>query len=123
MFNINNLYERANTPEQKMALDNCIGLFLTGSQLYGTATPASDYDYEGVFIESPEYVLGNKSCTEVSFNTGDSQSRNTSEDYDCKLYSLRKYFNLAQQNNPNKNAERNFHDRRFFNVAAILPTR
>jgi len=88
--------------EQQMALDNCIGLFITGSQLYGTNTPASDCDYEGVFIEPPAYVLGNKSCDEVSFSTGDDKSRNTSEDIDCKLYSLRKYFSLAQQNNPNK---------------------
>jgi len=102
MFTIDTLYKRAKTPEQKMALDNCIGLFLTGSHLYGTSTPESDYDYEGVFIEPPEYVLGTKSCTEVSFNTGDDKSRNSSEDYDCRLYSLRKYLQLAQQNNPNK---------------------
>jgi predicted nucleotidyltransferase len=88
--------------EQQMALDNCIGLFVTGSQLYGTNTPASDCDYEGVFIETPEYILGNKSCDEVNFSTGDNKTRNTSEDIDCKLYSLRKYFTLAQQNNPNK---------------------
>ena len=90
------------TKEQTMALDNCIALFVTGSQLYGTNTPASDFDYEGVFIETPEYILGNKSCDEVSFSTGDDVSRNTSEDIDCKLYSLRKYISLAQQNNPNK---------------------
>lgn len=90
------------TDEQRMALDNCIGLFVTGSHLYGTSTPSSDYDYEGVFIEPPEYILGNKVCDEVSFSTGDPNKRNTSEDIDCKLYSLRKYFSLAQQNNPNK---------------------
>ena len=96
------LKNSAKTPEQKMALENCIGLFITGSQLYGTNTPASDTDYEGVFIEPPEYILGNKSCDEISFSTGDPNARNTSEDIDCKLYSLRKYFTLAQQNNPNK---------------------
>ena len=96
------LKDIAKTPEQKMALENCIGLFVTGSQLYGTNTPASDIDYEGIFVETPEYILGNKSCDEVSFSTGDDKSRNTSEDIDCKLYSLRKYFSLAQQNNPNK---------------------
>jgi len=96
------LRESVHCEEQKMALDNCIGLFVTGSQLYGTSTPASDWDYEGVFIESPEYILGNKACDEVSFSTGDDKSRNTSEDIDCKLYSLRKFLSLAQQNNPNK---------------------
>lgn len=96
------LRDSVSCEEQQMALDNCVGLFVTGSQLYGTSTPASDFDYEGVFIESPEYILGNKSCDEVNFSTGDNNSRNTSEDIDCKLYSLRKYFSLAQQNNPNK---------------------
>jgi len=99
---IEKLRKNINCEEQQMALDNCVGLFVTGSQLYGTSTPASDWDYEGVFIETPEYILGNKSCDEVSFSTGDDKSRNTSEDIDCKLYSLRKYFSLAQQNNPNK---------------------
>jgi len=96
------LQNSVTTKEQQMALDNCIGLFVTGSQLYGTSTPSSDWDYEGVFVETPEYILGNKSCDEVSFSTGNDKSRNTSEDIDCKLYSLRKYFSLAQQNNPNK---------------------
>ena len=91
-----------NCEEQRIALNNCIGLFITGSKLYGTDTPYSDTDYEGVFIEPPEYILGNQSCDEVSFSTGDDKTRNTSEDIDCKLYSLRKYFTLAQQNNPNK---------------------
>lgn len=97
------LKKLAVTPEQKMVLENAVGLFLTGSQLYGTNTENSDFDYEGVFIESPEYVLGNKSCDEVSFSTKENEnSRNTSEDIDCKFYSLRKYFKLAAENNPNK---------------------
>jgi len=99
---LNKLRKSISSEEQQIALDNCVGLFITGSQLYGTSTPESDYDYEGVFIEPPEYILGNKSCDEVSFSTGDPNTRNTSEDIDCKLYSLRKYFSLAQQNNPNK---------------------
>lgn len=90
------------SPYQKMALDNCIGIFITGSHLYGTNIPSSDTDYEGIFIEPPEYVLGSKSCDEVNFSTGDPDTRNTSEDIDCKLYSLRKFFQLAKNNNPNK---------------------
>lgn len=96
------LRNRANTEHQKMALDNCIGLFVSGSQLYGTNTPVSDTDYEGIFIEDPEYVMGTKSCDEVDFGTGSNDTRNTKDDIDCKLYSLRKYLQLAQQNNPNK---------------------
>jgi predicted nucleotidyltransferase len=89
-------------PEQEMALKNCIGLFITGSHLYGTNTPASDHDYEGIFINDPNYSIGTLSCDEVNFSTGDPNKKNTAEDIDCKLYSLKKYFQLAQQNNPNK---------------------
>lgn len=96
------LRKQIKNEEQEMALDNCIGLFVTGSQLYGTNTPESDFDYEGIYIEPPDYILGVKSCDEVNFSTGNNDSRNTSQDIDCKLYSLRKYFTLAQQNNPNK---------------------
>ena len=96
------LRARANSKNQQMALDNCVALFVTGSQLYGTNTPESDTDYEGIFIEDPEYVIGTKSCDEVDFGTGSNDTRNTKDDIDCKLYSLRKYFQLAQQNNPNK---------------------
>lgn len=85
-----------------MALDNCIGLFVTGSHLYGTSTPASDHDYEGIFIGTPEYEIGMKSCDEVNFSTGNHNEKNTKDDIDCKLYSLKKYFSLAQNNNPNK---------------------
>jgi predicted nucleotidyltransferase len=93
----------ATTPEQKMVLENAVGLFLTGSHLYGSNTPESDFDYEGIFIESPEYVLGNKSCDEVKFSTKENEnSRNTKDDIDCKFYSLRKFFTLAAENNPNK---------------------
>jgi len=45
------------TPYQRLAKDNCIAIILTGSHLYGTSTPQSDMDYEGIFIEPPEYVI------------------------------------------------------------------
>ena len=90
------------TEQQKLALDNCIALFVTGSHLYGTSIPSSDFDFEGLFLEEPEYVVGTKRCDEVDFSTGDDKKRNTSEDIDCKLYSVRKFFELAKQNNPNK---------------------
>lgn len=93
------------TPHKRLAYDNCIAIFLVGSHLYGTATPESDRDYEGLFIEPPEYVLGNKSCEEVEFSTKSTtknSARNTPKDIDCKLYSVKNFFYLAQKNNPNK---------------------
>jgi predicted nucleotidyltransferase len=93
-----------NTPERRMAVENCIFCFLTGSYLYGTSTPNSDKDYEAVFIEDPDYVLGTKRCDEVNFSTKSSRKdeRNTKDDVDIKFYSLKKYLELAKLNNPNK---------------------
>jgi hypothetical protein len=93
------------TPAQRLAKDNCIAVFLVGSHLYGTARPTSDRDYEGIFIEPPEYVIGSKSIEEVDFSTKSTSkcsARNTPKDIDIKLYSLRNFFYLAQKNNPNK---------------------
>lgn len=93
------------TPAQRLAKDNCIAVLLVGSYLYGTATPTSDMDYEGIFIEPPEYVIGSKSCDEVDFSTKSASkfsARNTPNDIDIKLYSLKNFFALAQKNNPNK---------------------
>lgn len=93
------------TPYQRLAKDNCIAIILTGSHLYGTSTPQSDMDYEGIFIEPPEYVIGSKSCDEVDFSTKSASkhsARNTPKDVDLKLYSLKNFFYLAQKNNPNK---------------------
>ena len=93
------------TPAQRLAKDNCIAIILTGSHLYGTSTPKSDMDYEGIFIEPPEYVIGSKSCEEVDFSTksaSKNSARNTPKDVDIKLYSLKNFFYLAQKNNPNK---------------------
>ncbi len=102
----NNLKNLLNIPDnpteqQQMALDNCIAVFLTGSRLYGTNTPSSDFDCNGLFIEPIEYIVGNNRCDEINLSTNKSNTRNTSEDRDIKLYSLRKFFNLAAQNNPN----------------------
>lgn len=97
-----NLREKVKTPEQQYALDNCVAIYVTGSHLYGTNHENSDLDLEGVFMETPEYVLGQKNCNEVSFDTGALNTRRTNEDVDCKLYSIRKYLSLLAQNNPNK---------------------
>lgn len=96
---------KTRTPAQQLAMDNCIAIFLVGSHLYGTSTPESDRDYEGIFIEPPEYVIGNKSCLEVDFSTkspNKNSARNTPKDIDCKMYSLKNFFYLAIKNNPNK---------------------
>jgi len=93
------------TGHQRLAVDNCIAVFLVGSHLYGSNDANSDLDYEGIFIEPPEYVIGCISCDEVDYSTKSNSkksARNTPKDIDCKMYSLKNFFSLAMKNNPNK---------------------
>lgn len=68
-----------------------------GSHLYGLDTPESDTDYKGIFL--PEYRKLVLSSFAKSFRqtTGNSHSRNTSEDMDTELYSLHYFVKLALQ--------------------------
>lgn len=88
--------------EQQMAKDNLIALFRVGSHLYGTNAPTSDEDFEGLFIEPPEYVIGVKNISEVDLSTNKTNERNTSDDVDYKLYTVKTFFKLAANANPNK---------------------
>jgi hypothetical protein len=93
------------TAHQRIAVDGCVAIITVGSTLYGTNTSSSDLDYEGIFIEPPEYVIGTKSCDEVDFSTKSASkfsAKNTPKDIDIKLYSLKNFFYLAQKANPNK---------------------
>ena len=86
----------------KMALKNCIAIFVTGSHLYGTETKDSDFDFEGVFVEDEDYIIGTKKVEEVDFSTNTTHRKNTHMDIDVKFYSLSKYLKLLKQGNPNK---------------------
>lgn len=69
---------------------------IAGSHLFGTNTPQSDQDFKGVFIPSAnEIILGNYSDTFRS-TTGNDGTRNTKEDIDTELYSLRKFFAMLE---------------------------
>lgn len=69
---------------------------IAGSHLFGTNTPQSDQDFKGVFIPSADQIiLGNYSDT-VSKTTGDSGSKNTKDDIDTELYSLKKFFAMLE---------------------------
>jgi len=93
-------FVKQETKEQKMGINNCIAIYRVGSHLYGTNTPTSDEDFEGIFIEDIDYVIGNKRCDEVNLGTNESNTRNTKDDVDFKLYSLRKFIELANENKP-----------------------
>ena len=88
---------------QEMAERNLILKVMVGSHLYGTNTPKSDKDYVGVFIPDKEFILGTGKVEHVEIRTNPSSSgkRNTKDDIDTVLYSLPKFFRMAENNNPN----------------------
>lgn len=64
----------------------------TGSQLYGTSTPESDYDSRGVCVPPLEVSID----PFMKFNVKDSF-----DGEDRSIYDLGKFFNLCADNNPN----------------------
>lgn len=88
---------------RKMAEENMILKVRVGSHLYGTNTPNSDLDYEGIFMPGPSVLLGLGRCEEVDCGTvdKDESGRNTKDAIDFKLREYRAFVKLALQNNPN----------------------
>lgn len=69
---------------------------IAGSHLFGLNTEKSDKDYKGVFLPSADQILlGNYSDT-IRKSTGDGITRNTKDDVDTELYSLRKFFSMVE---------------------------
>lgn len=66
---------------------------ISGSQMYGTATPTSDIDYRGVVIPPMEVLLDPLHGFEQKDSGFDEEDRT--------LYSLGKYFKLCADGNPN----------------------
>jgi len=89
--------------ERDVATENMILKVRVGSHLFGTNTPESDLDYEGVFMPSSEMLYGFKACKEVDCGTTakDESGRNTKDAVDFKIREYREFVRLALQNNPN----------------------
>ena len=66
-----------------------LSVVVSGSHAYGTNTPDSDVDVRGVFVQSPEAVLGLRGCEKIKFGE------------DGLLHSLRSFVRLASAGNPN----------------------
>lgn len=83
------LNERVKNPDLKV---------LSGSRLYGTHDPESDYDYRGFLVPPKEYRLGiyNKGGTVYGFEQHDV---NNDEEGDVTIYSLRKFLKLLLKGN------------------------
>ena len=89
--------------EEKMAQNNLILKFRTGSHLYGTANAESDEDFIGVCIPDMDYVIGTRKFEQWQCNTNSSFSGkcNTNKDIDITIYGLPKFVKLLTGNNPN----------------------
>jgi hypothetical protein len=81
-------------------------LFASGSYLHGARTPNSDLDIAGVYVGVPkeELAIGDnpvlKKEAKVVLSTSGNQSKNSKEDTDISLYSLRRWAYLALKGNP-----------------------
>jgi len=70
---------------------------MAGSHLFGTSTPQSDKDYKGVFIPTAEEILTGDYSESVSTTTGQHDSKNSKEDIDIELYSVKKFFKMIRR--------------------------
>jgi hypothetical protein len=70
--------------------DYCLLEAIMGSQAYGLATPHSDQDIRGVFIQPAEHFYGLHTLEQVN-----------DEKQDTVFYELARFISLAGKNNPN----------------------
>jgi len=82
----------------RRALDLCnehgcrlIYLAEAGSHRYGTSTPDSDEDADGLFVAPRSKLLLGERIDHLKFTTKEDKDKNTSDDIDIKLYSVQ-YF-------------------------------
>jgi hypothetical protein len=66
-----------------------------GSHLYGTSTPESDVDFKEIFVPPARDILIGNVKEHMSKNTNNTSSKNTKDDIDHELYSLKYFFKLA----------------------------
>lgn len=72
-----------------------------GSTVHGTGLPGKeDHDEMGVYILSPDEVLGTSDHDDKVWRTAPEGQRSTPTDIDLALYSARKYVRLAAAGNP-----------------------
>jgi predicted nucleotidyltransferase len=81
--------------------DRLVHLFVGGSELHGAKVQGTDdVDIYGVYVEPPELILGLESLPHFVWSTAGDDRRNTANDVDVTLYSLRKWASLACKGNP-----------------------
>lgn len=82
----------SSTTRRSFAENNQILKLLHGSRAYGIADENSDYDFISIFVEPPEYVFSKRSIDSQEFQTESPQGT---------AFSVRKFFSLAYEGNPN----------------------
>jgi predicted nucleotidyltransferase len=93
---IENARTAAGTPNFKLIHCYEGGSALHGARLEGKA----DLDIYGVFIEPPTRMFGLTPLQHFITSTSDQEARNTADDVDICLYSLRNWATLATKGNP-----------------------
>jgi predicted nucleotidyltransferase len=80
--------------------------FVGGSDLHGASVGSDDLDIYGVFVEKPEFGLGirggdsSPSWETFQWSTAPDTRKNTKDDVDVCVHSLRKWARLAASGNP-----------------------
>lgn len=94
--------EKTSIGDKEIALKNEILRSIVGSEVVGMAIEGlGDRDEMGVYIETPEQVLGLEPTSEHYISrTVPQGARSGPGDVDLTLYSLRKYMSLALAGNP-----------------------
>ena len=67
---------------------------VAGSHLFGTDTPTSDMDYKGVFVPTDREILLGNYKESRSTTTGPEHSKNSKDDIDVELYSIKKFMKM-----------------------------
>lgn len=88
---------------KEAASENLILKVKVGSQLFGTDTPESDLDMEGIFMPPETVLFGFGECKEVDLGVVSKQEngRNDKDAIDFKVREYRTFARLALQCNPN----------------------
>src|SRR5271154_2122484 len=82
------------------SINSVVHLFVGGSELHGAKVGATDdLDLYGVFIGTPEDVLGLNPQEHFVWSTASDERRNGPEDVDLTLYSLSKWTAMAAKGN------------------------
>jgi uncharacterized protein len=78
-----------------------IHLFVGGSQLHGAKVEGyDDLDIYGCYIEPPEMILGLDPLEHFVWSSGSARDKNTADDIDVTMYSLRRWGELMLKGNP-----------------------